>query len=57
MKKVLHIVESFGGGVFSFLVDLINGIDESYEIVIAYSKRLQTPDDFKSYFNDKVKFI
>ena len=37
-KKVLHIVESFGSGVFSFLVDLVNGTDDDFDITIAYGK-------------------
>ena len=57
MKKVLHIVESFGGGVFTMLVDLINGTKDEYEIVVAYSKRKQTPDDFTKYFDENVRFI
>lgn len=56
-KKVLHIVEAFGGGVFTVLNDLINGISNDYEIVIAYSVRPQTPENFKSYFSSNVKFI
>ena len=57
MRKVLHIVEAFGGGIFSFLVDLINSTSDEFEIVIAYGKREQTPIDFKNYFNSNVKFI
>lgn len=57
MKKILHIVEAFGGGVFTFLVDLVNAVDEEYEIVIAYAKRPQTPENFQKYFSDKVKFV
>ena len=56
-KKVIHIVEAFGGGIFSVLVDLINGIDEEFEIIVAYGKRKQTPKNFKQYFSDKVKFV
>ena len=56
-KKVLHIVEAFGGGVFTVLTDLINGLSEDFETVIAYSLRPQTPKNFKEYFNDDVKFI
>lgn len=56
-KKILHIVESFGGGIFSFLVDLINGTDDEFDIVVAYGKRAETPENFKSYFNEKIKFI
>ena len=56
-KKILHIVEAFGGGIFSFLVDLINATADEFEIVIAYGKREQTPKNFKEYFNHNVKFI
>lgn len=57
MKKVLHIVEAFGGGVFSVLVDLIKETCEDFEIIIAYSKREQTPENFKEYFPENVRFI
>lgn len=56
-KKVLHIVEAFGGGVFTMLSDLCKGLDDEFDIVIAYSLRPQTPDDFKNYFSKNVKFI
>lgn len=56
-KKVLHIVESFGSGVFTFLVDLVNGTDDLYDITIAYGVRDETIDNFKEYFSNKVKFI
>lgn len=56
-KKILHIVESFGSGVFSFLVDLINCTDQEFDIIVAYGVRKETPENFKDYFSDKVKFI
>lgn len=56
-KKVLHIVEAFGGGVFTVLCDLINGLSDEFEIVVAYSLRPQTPKNFKKYFNKDIKFI
>ena len=56
-KKVLHIVEAFGGGVFTVLTDLLNGISKNYDIVVAYSLRAQTPDNFKEYFDNNIKFI
>lgn len=56
-KKILYIVESFGSGVFSFLVDLINGIDEEFEITIAYGIREETLENFRDYFSDRIKFI
>ena len=56
-KKILYIVESFGGGVFTFLVDLINALDNEYEIVVAYGERKETLKNFKDYFSNKVCFI
>lgn len=56
-KKILCIVEAFGGGVFTVLYDLLNGISDDFEIVVAYSMRKQTPEDFKKYFNNDIKFI
>ena len=56
-KKILHIVESFGSGVFSFLVDLVNGTCKDFDIVIAYGVREETLPNFKDYFSDEVKFI
>lgn len=56
-KKVLHIVESFGSGVFSFLVDLVNGTDEEFDITIAYGIREETLENFREYFNNNIKFI
>lgn len=55
--KIAHIVESFGGGVYSFLVDLINNTSDKFEITVLYGERPQTPKDFKKDFNDNVKFI
>lgn len=56
-KKILHVVESFGSGVFSFLVDLVNNTDEEFDITIAYGKRAETLENFKEYFSDRVSFI
>ena len=38
-KKVLHIVEAFGGGVFTFMVDLVNNICDEYDVILACSIR------------------
>lgn len=56
-KKILHIVEAFGGGVFTFLVDLVNNTCDEYEVVLACSIRPQTPNNYKNYINKKVKII
>lgn len=55
--RVLHIVEAFGGGVFSFLADLVNETADDFEIYIAYGVRSQTPENFRKFFSDKVHFI
>lgn len=56
-KKVLHIVESFGSGVFSFLVDLVNSTYDEFDVTIAYGVRSETLENFKDYFDESVKFI
>ncbi|MGL5435343.1 MAG: glycosyltransferase [Lachnospiraceae bacterium] len=57
MKKILHVCESFGGGVFSFLKDLCNEQVASYDVTIFYARREQTPDNFESMFPNEVNFI
>lgn len=55
--KILHIVESMGGGVFTYLVDLSNRLCDKYDIYIAYAVRAQTPKDYRNYFDKKIKLI
>jgi len=54
--KIIHIVESFAGGVFDFLVDLSNGIS-NHEHIIIYAEREHTPKNFKDLFPDNTQFI
>ena len=56
-KKVVHIVEAFGGGVFTFFTELANEMSKNLDVVIVYAKRKQTPENFKEYFNEKIKLI
>lgn len=56
-KKVLEIVEAFGGGVFTMMTDLTNGLCDEFDVVIAYSERKQTPKNFEELFDKKIKFI
>ena len=55
-KKILHIVEAFGGGIYSFIVDLLKETNEDKEIVVCYSRRKQTPENFEKDFNKNIKF-
>lgn len=58
MKKILHVVESFGGGVFNQLRTYINALaSSSVETYIAYSKRDDTPYDFKECFPKNTHFL
>ena len=56
-NKVLHLVEAFGGGVFTFLVELANSTCDEFDVVIAYARRKQTPENFEEYFDKRIKFI
>ena len=53
----MHIVEAFGGGVYSFLTELCNSLTDEYEIIIVYSERKETPKNFIKDFDEKIKFI
>ncbi|ERK32159.1 glycosyltransferase [Clostridium intestinale] len=55
--KIMHVVEGFGGGVYSFLEDLCNSLSEYNEIVLVYSRRDQTPDRFEEDFCKNIKII
>ena len=55
--KLLYIIESMGGGVFTYIVDLANKLVDSYDIYIAYGVRPQTPENIKEYFDERIKLI
>lgn len=56
-KKILFVVEAMGGGVFTYIVDLVNELVKSYDMYIAYSVRPQTPKNYREYFNSDVHLI
>ena len=45
MKKIVHVVECFGGGVFTFLVNLVAGLTDSYEVYICLLYTSDAADD------------
>lgn len=55
--KIVHIVECFAGGVFSFLSNLTNELDKEEYIVIYGINRDNTPSDFREKFPPNTKFI
>lgn len=56
-KKVLHIVEAFGGGVFTYLTALANNTCEEFDVTIACTIRPQTPENFERFLDPRVHVI
>ncbi|MCD8049298.1 MAG: glycosyltransferase [Clostridia bacterium] len=56
-KRILFVTEAMGGGVFTYIVDLANGLADKCDIYIAYAVRPQTPSDYKEYFDEKIHLI
>lgn len=56
-KKVLYIVEAMGGGIFTYIVGLTNELVNAYDMYLAYAVRKQTPEDYESYFDERVHLI
>lgn len=54
--KVIHIVESFGGGVYDFIKDLTDEVQE-YETTIFYGDRGNLKIGFENDFRENIKFI
>ncbi len=56
-KKILYIVEAFGGGIFTYIVEMANAISKKFDVYIAYGIRKQTPENFQKYFNHNINLI
>ena len=56
-KKILYVVEAMGGGVFTYIVDLVNELVNEFDMYIAYAVRLQTPKNYREYFDKRVHLI
>lgn len=55
--KVLHVIEAMGGGVFTYIVNLANGLSDDYDVTIAMGVRNETPEDYETYFNENINLI
>lgn len=55
--KIVHVVECFAGGVFSFLSNLTNELDKEEYIVIYGTNRDNIPQNFKEQFPLETQFI
>jgi len=56
-RKILHVVEAMGSGVFTYIVDLANQLCNEFDVHIAYGVRPQTPEDYREYFDKRIKLI
>lgn len=57
MRKILIVVEAMGGGIFTYIVELTNELVRHYEVYLAYAVRPQTPADYATYFDTKIRLI
>lgn len=56
--RIVHVVESFGGGVFEMIAMVLNHLDpEKYDIWLIYSLRPETPPDFKAMIHSNVNLV
>ena len=55
--KIVHVVECFAGGVFSFLSTLTNELDKEEYIIIYGTNRDNIPLNFKKQFPKETRFI
>lgn len=55
--KIVHVVECFAGGVFSFLSTLTNELDKEEYIIIYGTNRENIPLNFKKQFPKETQFI
>ena len=56
MLEILHIVESFGGGVYDFIKDFTE-VTPEYQHTILYGKRENLKNNFKDEFRENIDFI
>lgn len=56
-KRVLFFVEAMGGGVFTYITNLANGLSKEFDVYVAYAIRPQTPQNYEEYFNENVHLI
>lgn len=56
-KKVLMVCEALGGGVFTYVTQLANDMCEEFDVYCAYAIRVQTPKNYKEFFDKRVKLI
>lgn len=56
-KKVMHLVESFGGGVYVIVKAIAEKSCDEFDVTIVYSRRAQTPEDFEEVVDKRIHLI
>lgn len=51
------VCEAFGGGVFTYVSQLCNDMSDTYEVYLAYATRSQTPSNYKTFLDKRVRLI
>ena len=51
------MVEAMGGGVFTFIVELANGLCNDFDITIAFGMREETPKNYADFFDNRIQLV
>jgi glycosyltransferase involved in cell wall biosynthesis len=56
--KVMHVVESLGGGVFTSVLQIVNALPaQGFEVVLAFDRRPETPADMEARVDPAVRLV
>ena len=56
-RRILHIVEAFGGGVLTCIQAIVNGLDDEFQCYILFARRESTPDEPQKLFKQGTVLI
>ncbi|GHD66857.1 glycosyltransferase [Jeongeupia chitinilytica] len=58
MSRIVHVVESFGGGTLSMLCAFANRqAQDGHAVTVIHSVREETPDNWPALFDTRIRFI
>lgn len=56
--RVIHVIESFAGGAFTSVTQIVNHLDPAhYEVYLVHALRPETPENFRSMIADHVQVV
>lgn len=56
-KRIMHVVECFGGGVLQSISKLCHFMKDDAELIVVHSRREQTPEDFAKFYPEGTTFV